>query len=282
MWTHDPRAHEAMTAPGTRLPLETFLAERAPEIASELTAAAGTIAAVTAHMRANLGRHPELATQVDRLAGVIPADIADQTADARQAVATEAEQFAADIKARWIAAEDPPLVDEIDDLLAEISGALSTLRRPGPEALRATADEMDRLARQTAHLDGVEQQYVPWALGAGVLFVLGLSVFFYPALLDDTLLASPWTILLCLGALPAVGIHYSRRVLPRSQTDTAIDQLNAMHFAPLGGLYFPASDTPANDTPACVVITGPAPERTDGQQARDERRRHRDRVGPFW
>ena len=277
MWTHDPGARDAMTAPGTRLPLETFLAERAPEIASELTAAAGTIAAITSHLRANLGRHPELATQVDRLAGGIPSDVAGLDADARRGIATEAEGLAEDIKNRWISADDPPLVDEIDDLLAEIAGALSTLRRPGPEALRASAAEIDRLTRETAHLDGIEQRYVPWAIGAGVLFILGLSFFLYPALLDDTVLASPWTILICLGALPAVGIHYSRKVLPRSQTDSAIDQLNRMHFAPLGGLYFPAGDAAA-----CVVITGPAPEKTEGQQARDERRQHRERVGPFW
>ena len=266
-----------MTAPGQRLTLEAFLAERAPEIAGELSAAASTIHDTTAYLRAALGRHPEIATQVTRLAEAIVPDVAELDAPTRRGIATEAERLAEDIKTRWISADDPPLVDEIDDRLADIAASINSLRRPGPEALRDTAAEIDLLARRTAHLDGIEQRYVPWAIAAGVLFVLGLSFLLYPALLDETVLASPWTILFCLGALPAVGIHYSRRVLPRSQTDGAIDQLNRLHFAPLGGLYFPAGDAPA-----CVVITGPAPEKTEGQQARDERRKHRERVGPFW
>ncbi|MFK7942865.1 MAG: hypothetical protein AB8B85_08150 [Paracoccaceae bacterium] len=263
--------------PGTRLSLEAFLAERAPEIANELRGAADELHHVAGYLGAALGRHPELAMQVSRLGNAVPTDIPDMEAEARRAVATEANQLAADIKARWIAAEDPPLVDEIDDRLAEISGALETLRRPGPEALQATADEIDRLARQTTHLDGIEQRYLPWALGAGVLFVLGLSFFFYPSLLEATPFASIWTILACLGALPAVGIHYARAVLPRTETDTSIDRLNRQHFIPLGGLYFPKSAGPA-----CVVIIAPAATRSDGDQAREERRRHRERLGPFW
>lgn len=265
------------TIPGTRVTLEAFLRERAPEIAGELTRAAEDIARVTAHLGTALGRHPELATQVARLAAAVPQDVATLEAPERNTAITEAERLAEDVKARWISADDPPMVDEIDDRLAEIHAALQTLRRPGPEALRATAADIDRLARSTAHLDGIERGYIPWALGTGLLFVLGLAVFFFPALLDDTALASPWTILICLGALPATGLHYHRRVLPRTRTDTAIDALNRDHFVPLGGLYFPAGEIPA-----CVVIIAPARERSEGDQARAERRGHKDKMGPFW
>lgn len=264
-------------APGRRVNLETFLAERAPDIADDIRGAAETIAAVTAYLGAALGRQPALATQVGRIADAIPRDVASLDAAARNAAATEAERLAEDVKARWISAEDPPLVDEIDDRLAEIHAALQTLRRPGPEALRATAAEIDRLARSTAHLDGIEQHYLPWAIGTGVLFILGLAIFFFPTLLSGTALASPWTILVCLGALPATGLHYHRRVLPRTQTDTAIDALNRDQFVPLGGLYFPAGEAPAS-----VVIIAPAPERSEGAQARAERRGHKDKMGPFW
>lgn len=266
-----------MTEPGTRLSLEAFLDLRAPDIADELARAAETLSDTTAYLLAALDGEAELATQVRRLGEAIPPDIAALDAPARQQIASEAEALTADIKSRWIAAETPPLVAEIDDRLAEISTAITTLRRPGPEALRATAAEIDRLARRTAHLDGIEHQYVPWAAGGAVLFILGLAVIVYPALLEGTPLASPWTILICLGALPGVGIHYARRVLPRSQSDTAIDELNRMHFAPLGGLYFPAAERPA-----AVIVIGPPPDRTEGDAARDERRRHRERVGPFW
>ena len=257
--------------------LDSFLAERAPEIAGELAAAVACIHDVADYLGRSLGRHPELATQVQRLAQSVPEDAVHADARTRTQFATEAGQLSEDVKSRWIEAEDPPLVAEIDDLLAEINGALNTLRRPGPEALRATAAEMDLLARRTAHLDGIEQRYLPWAIGAALLFVLGLTFLLIPSLLTGTPLASFWTILVCLGALPGLGLYYARTVLPRSETDTAIDALNREHFIPLGGLYFPASEGPA-----CVVVTAPPPTRTEGAQAREERRRHRDRVGPFW
>lgn len=261
-----------------RLPLDVFLALRAPLLQEDLRAERARLHDVTGYLGRHLGRQPDLATQVARLGDALPEEIAELPDTERRAAVTEAERLAADIKARWIAAEDPPLVEEIDDRLAEIADALGRMRRPGPEALRDAAQRIDRLGRAGASLDGLEQRYLPWAMGGGVLFLIGLMLMVNPGLLDHIpFLASFWTILFCLGALPAVGIHYARTVLPRSRADTEIDEINRDHFVPVGGLYFPAGEGPA-----CVVTLGDMPEMTPGQQARAERRSHREKVGPFW
>lgn len=267
-----------MSLADQKMSLEAFLALRAPELQEDLGAERGRLMAVTRYLGEHLARHPDLATQVRRLGDAVPDDIADLDDATRRAAVTEAEKLASDVKARWIAADAPPLVDEVDGHLDDVADALARMRRPGPEALREAARRIDRLGRIGAQMEGIEHRYLPWVIGGAVLFVAGLVLFFAPGLLNRVpFLASFWTILICLGALPAVGIHYARRVLPRSQADTEIDQINREYFIPYGGLYFPESEGPA-----CVITLRDSPKQTEGAKAREERRRHRNRSGPMW
>ena len=273
----DAPANSTPLEPGQRLPLDAFLAARSADLEADLGAEADRIQRVTGYLISHLNQQPELATQTQRLANAVPHSIATAAEADRLAALDEARHLAQDIKDRWVKADNPPLVEEIDDRLADIAKALETLRRPGPEAIRAAAADIDRLSRQTRHLEDIEQRYIPWGIGAGLLFVFGIWILVNPALLAGTPLASFWTIIFCLGALPATGVHYSRKVLPRSRADHEIDQLNRKHFVPLGGLYFPEGQNPA-----AVVTIPPPPRQSEGDQARAERRGHRDKAPPAW
>ena len=267
-----------MSEAGERLPLETFLARAAPRIDSDLSADAAKLAQIADHLTAHLDDHPELAAQVQKLRATLPEDIAGSEPDARARAAQEAEKITADIKQRWIEADHAPLVEEIDSHLEAIASALTRLRSPGATALREAALRIDQLSRQHAELDGVERFYGPWAIGSMILFLIGVVLFLWPSLFAATpILGSFWTILFCLGALPAVAAHYAWTVKPRTRADAEIDRLNRTHFLPYGGLYFPEGEGPA-----CVVTVSQAAPKDAREQALEERRGHKERARRNW
>lgn len=262
---------------GEKLTLEAFLARIAPQVEEDLSVQLDRLHGVLDHLLTHLNTEPGLAAQVARLGTTIPLALASAPQNARNQAIAEARHLAADIKQRWIEADEPPLLQEIDDHLASISDVLDRLERPGAEGLRGAAARIDRLGRIGIELDGIEQRILPWALGAAGLFLLGLILFFAPGLfVGMPVLGKSWTVIFCLAALPVIGIGYAFRVMPRSRADAEIDALNRTHFVPHGGLYFPEGDTAAG------VITIPSPVKSEGQQAREERRRHRDKIGPLW
>lgn len=113
---------------------------------------------------------------------------------------------------------------------------------PAAEA-RAAAARIDELSRIGNAMEGIERRFLPWAVGAGIAFVAGLILFFFPSMVPR------WATTLCLGALPAVVVTYAFKVRPRSRADAQVEALNIQHFLPHGGLYF-AEGT----RPACVVV----------------------------
>ena len=266
-----------MSEAGTRLKLEDFLTRVAPGIDSDVGARIKRVHGIATHLSAHLGAHPDLAAQVSKLRETLPETLGAAPEAERSRATAEARLIAADIKSRWIEAEDAPLVDEIDDHLEEIDKALDQIRRPGIDGLRAAAARIDLLGRRVQGLDGIEQRYLVPAAIAGVLFVIGLVLLFLPGQgVAMPVLSGGWGLVACLGALPAVILHYAFRVLPRSRADAEAEDLNREHFLPNGGLYFPEGDRPA-----CVVLVNWPPERTEGQIAREERRQRKEKLGPW-
>ena len=139
--------------------------------------------------------------------------------------------------------------------------------------LRRAAADMDRLARQ-ADADGdIERRFLPWAIVAAVLFVIGLVTFFTPG----TLGSGP--MMLCMAALPGVLAVYAWRIRGRTALDYQISELNKLHFLPNGGIYFPPSDQPAGVV--LVDWTPPEEERPLSEAPRDPRK-SKDRRDPMW
>jgi hypothetical protein len=64
--------------------------------------------------------------------------------------------------------------------------------------------------------------------------------------------------------------------MPRSRADAEIDRLNRAHFVPNGGIYFPEGDGPAR-----VVRIEAPPVRSDGEIARAERRKTKEKLTPW-
>lgn len=268
-----------MKGAGEKLTLEAFLARIAPELDDNLDRKAADLRAVADHLSDHLAEEPALQAQVSKFRAALPTGLATMSDDQRLRTVKEAGRAIEDIRTRWIDADAPPLVDEIDMRLDEMRTGLETLRLPGPDRLRDAARQIDRLGRVGAALENAELRYLPWTAGAAVLFVIGMTLFLAPGLVASIpMLGSFWTVIFCLGALPAVAIHYAWAVLPRSRADAEIDALNQSHFMAHGGLYFPETPT----TSAGVVIVGPLPALSDGAQARKERRAHREKLGPFW
>jgi len=254
-----------------KVPLDRFLARIDPDAA--YAEARDGLARVTDRLLAHLGRHPDLAAQVRRLRETVPDDPAVLPLPRRPAARRLAEGLIDDLAEKWIAADDPPLVEEIDARLREARAALSALTGADPATLRETAAEIDRLAARTRHLDDVERRYLPWAGGAGALFVLGVVLLFNPGLLAWLPVdLGFWPVLACLLAFPAVAFLFARRVLPRTRADTAIDALNQQHFLPHGGLYFPAGPGPAG----VILVDYTPPDRDAPADPRKVRARHRE------
>ena len=267
-----------MRQPGEKLTLDAFLSHAAPKIDDDAHAQVAELHDIADHLLAHLSEQPELAAQISKLRATIPADLADADTARRQTQTAEANRIASDIKRRWIEADNAPLVEEIDDHLERIAAALEHLRRPAAERLREAAAEIDRQARVGTALEGIERQFLPWAVLSGVLFLIGLVLFLAPGVVTGLpMLSSFWTILICLGALPLLCVIYARRVLPRTVADQKIEALNLRHFVPLDGLYFPEGETSAG-----VVLIPPPPTKTEGTQAREEREQHRRKARGGW
>lgn len=260
---------------GERLTLEAFVARARPKLDAGLGQHLARLQEIADHLLQHLGAEPELAAQVTAFRDALPEQLASAERAERLAAVTEAERLVADIKARWIAAENPPLVDEIDERLAEIGAELEHLRHPGTEALDEAASQIDRLGRVGAGMEGIERRYLPWAAAGAIMFVIGLVLFLWPGLMRLVpALASFWTIMVCLIVLPCVAVHYALTVMPRSRADAEIDTLNRAHFVPLGGLYFPEGEKAA-----CVITIDPPKPKSEGEIAREERETNARRAG---
>ncbi|MEM7057970.1 MAG: hypothetical protein AAF557_10315 [Pseudomonadota bacterium] len=267
-----------MTNIGDKVTLAAFLATVDERINADTCAALEAMQARLTEIKAALLTEPEILAQVDKLATTLPPDLAGSGFSERQTAARIATDLIEDLKERWIAAENPPLVDQIDKHFKELTLNLAQLQRPDRPRLRTIASQMDRLAMAGIALEGVEKRYMPWAIGALVLFAIGIVLFFSPSLLDQVpALKSFTTIFICLGALPAVGAHFAFTIRPRTQADKEIDALNKEHFLPHGGLYFPAGEHPAS-----VVLIDWQPPEPEGPSHLDDPRKRRDPRDPAW
>ena len=151
------------------------------------------------------------------------------------------------------AGEKVPLEDFLRDLSADDAAEV-----------RIAATRIDEFARVGNALGGIEERFRPYAISAGGLFVLGLVLFFLPDLINR------WLSFACLIALPALCAVYAWKTRERTWADSDIDKLNKAHFLPLGGIYFPASDTPAGVIR--VDYTPPPPEPAPGSYPKDPRK----------
>lgn len=256
----------------TRITLDDFL--RRVDTARDLATTVERIHAVTDALLGHLQHHPDLAAQVRRLAETVPRDPATLDRTGRAKAKREALQRVDDLAEKWIAAKDPPLVDQIDTHLNTLKAALPGLTQADPTRLRQITAEIDRLAASVQHLDDADRRYVPWALAGAGLFAIGLGLIFAPSLLQIWPFNHlTWTIPLCLAVLPVVAVHFALRVMPRSRVDTEIDALNRKHFLPHGGLYFPPGPGPG-----CVMLVDMANHRAADSDI-DPRREIRRRWG---
>lgn len=252
-----------------RLPLDTFLEQI--DTQGDLGAIVAEITGVTERLTQHLSDHPDLAAQVQQLAETV-AEAKTATPEGRPAKQRQAQSIVDDLAEKWIAAENPPLVTEIDQHLNGLRASIARLTQSDPGTLRKAAIEIDRLSQSVRHLEHIDGRYIPWALGASVLFVIGIGLTFNPSILSTWPFNHlAWTIPACLGALPLVAVHFALKVMPRSRADTQIDALNRQHFLAHGGLYFPAGAHAA-----CVVLVdlaGHAPPDQSFDPRREIRRR---------
>lgn len=265
-----------MSVAGEKVPLDRFLQDAAGQIRQRAAEGIAQVRRVARHLEDNAPKEPEIRVQLARLLDLLPEDLADCDFDARRAVASEAQRLHDDLKERWIAADDPPLVDEIDDRLKEITHGLEALRAPDAGHLKTITGKIDRLTEQADGFGKIEKAYVPFARVAVGLFVLGMILLIFPATFSGVpVLSSLWTTLLCLVAIPALAVHYAWRALPRSRLDAQIEDLNQDHFVPLGGVYFAAGEEPAG----VVLIDWREAEEVPGLK---DPRKAQNRIGPLW
>ncbi|MEM9062003.1 MAG: hypothetical protein AAGD13_16195 [Pseudomonadota bacterium] len=245
-----------MSTAGESVSLDSFLADAEPRIRERIGEGVRSVRDVCGLMGRALDAEPELRRQVDRLRDLVSEDMIDQPHGARRAIAHDASALRGDIKRRWIDADAPPMVGEVDDHLAALSKAITGLTVGDADYLRGVARKIDALSAQAARFDGIERKFIPWAIGAGVLFLLGMALLMVPGLFGNTVRSlSMGPILLCFTALPVLGGVYAARVMPRTKADAEIEALNREHFLPLGGVYFAAGERPA-----CVVQVNLQPD----------------------
>lgn len=130
--------------------------------------------------------------------------------------------------------------------------------------VKTAAAKINDFARVGNAMGNVEERFKPYAIGAGVLFLLGLVLFFLPDLVNR------WFSFLCLIALPGLCAVYAFKTRRRTWADKDIEDLNKKHFLPHGGIYFPRSDTPAGVIR--VDYTAPPPEPPPGTYPKDPRK----------
>lgn len=265
-----------MTTPGEKLSLETFLAETGPAAQARIRDGMARIERVARHLLDHASTEPEIRAQLEQLLAPLKPGLAETDRQTRTAAAHEIETLRADLKQRWIDADAPPLVDEIDTHLAEITAGIEALRGPDPSELRTIAGRIDALSRRADAHGGLEARYLPWAKVAAAIFVLGLALLIFPRSFPGVpLLSSNWLVILCLGAFPAVAIAYARAALPRSRLDAEIESLNQQYFVPFGGIYFSADTGPPS------IIRVPIPDPDPDQGVPRDPRKDRHRISPW-
>ncbi|MEM6624412.1 MAG: hypothetical protein AAF674_19485 [Pseudomonadota bacterium] len=269
-----------MTTEPERQSLSAFLAHAGPGIDQAIVAGRQGALGVADYLVGHLHSEPELTAQMDKFRDALPADLTGQPLSVRAGIVRTAKAVLADVKARWIAAENPPLVDEIDDRLGEIGRHLEEVERPHTDQLSDAARQIEDLANQTADLESVEQRLLIPAVGAVLLFLLGLVLIIWPVIFRDKPPdTASFEVLACLSALPILAFYYAVKIKPRSQIDQRIDALNRQYFLPNGGIYFPTGPHGA-----CVMRVDwipPEPELPLDKAPRDPRK-NRDPEGRDW
>ncbi|MEM7189952.1 MAG: hypothetical protein AAF439_10105 [Pseudomonadota bacterium] len=256
---------------GEAVSLEAFVAEAIGDGTPQRDQHIAAIRDGAIDVLGHLGEDPDLSAQMQRLLSAVPGDLDDEGVDT---AARSAKTVLEDLRQKWTDAEDPPLVDQIDDRLAAFRKHIEGLVAPGPSAMTEAARKIDRLGEVGQRMEGIDARFRNWALGAGVLFLIGLALFFDPRLGAGLPLSPMLIALLFIGALPVVAVIYALRVMPRSRADNEIDALNRTHFLPYGGIYFPAGDAPAR---VIRVDWTPPPE-----PKHKDPRKAQERAGRSW
>lgn len=265
-----------MSVAGEKVPLDRFLQDAAGQIRQRAAAGIAQVRRVARHLDANAPNEPEIRAQLTRLLDVLSEDLADRDFVARRGAEADARRLHGDIKERWIAADNPPLVEEIDERLAEIADGLKALRAPDAGQLKTIAERIDRLSQQADAFGKIEARYIPFARVSAGLFFLGMVLLIFPSQFRDVpVLSSLWATLFCLTAFPALAIHYAWHAMPRSKLDAEIEALNQEHFLPLGGIYFAAGAEPAG-----VILVNW--RKSDESAVLQDPRKAQNRIGPLW
>lgn len=266
-----------MSEAGEKVSLDQFVSEAENAVRARIRAGIGQVTSTAQHLLRHANGHAELCVQLEQLIAVLDAGLEAADQATREAVAHEAEALRKDLKERWISASNPPLVDEIDGHLGDISTGLEAMQSPDTGALRKIARKIDGLADQAERFGDIEKRFVGLALGSGVLFFVGLVLLIFPrTFLDVPFLSSMWVIIGCMAAFPAVAVSYAYQAMPRSRLDAEIEELNQRHFVPLGGVYFAAVQMPAG-----VIRVNYTPPEEETSAVKDPRK-EKNRIGPLW
>ena len=258
-----------MNSVGDKVSLSAFLAHVDAALPGRIEGVLASLQDRLDYLRAALTREPEIRAQVDKLSSILPATLSSAGLSERQVASRISADLINDLKERWIDAQDPPLVDEIDAHFRALNADLDRLQQPGRQELQAIAAQIDGFAAPGTAIEGIEKRYLPWGIGAAILFLLGLVMVFIPAALHHIrILNGFWPILVCFGALPALGMHFAYTIRHRTRADQKIDALNKEHFLPQGGLYFPAGATPAG----VVLVEWTPPEKPEPGALKDPRK----------
>lgn len=118
---------------------------------------------------------------------------------------------------------------------------LAELSDEAAGAARVAANKMDDLERTVDDVRDIESRYGWVAALAGLAFVLGAVIVFYPSELvqpiSDAL--GPFVITMMVISLGLVGLAYGFVVRRRSAVDATKQDLNREHFVPHKAYYFP-------------------------------------------
>lgn len=266
-----------MSAAGEKVSLDQFVSETEGAVRARILAGIERIQSTAEYLLRHSRGQTEISVQLEQLITLIKPGLETGDQETRGRIAHEAEALRTDLKQRWISAQNPPLVDEIDTRLNDITIGLEALKSPDTTGLRKIARQIDGLAEQAERFGGIEQRFIRLAMGAAVLFGIGLILLIFPRTFDGTpFLSSIWTIIGCMLAFPAVAVFYAYKVLPRSRLDAEIEALNQRHFVPLGGVYFAAGIAPAG-----VIRVTYTPPEDDASEVKDPRK-EKHRIGPMW
>ncbi|MCB1511231.1 MAG: hypothetical protein KDJ36_10040 [Hyphomicrobiaceae bacterium] len=149
-------------------------------------------------------------------------------------------------------------------------------RLPAGEAaeLRVEAARIDGFERYALPVRGIEQRLWRPFLATSVMFACGLILF----VADNRHLTFTFgwlgdvTLIVLLGALPALAAYYAYRIRWRTKADKFAFDINAKHFAPRGAIYFPAAEPDA--TPVVVIV--------DAERAYKPTPTKNDKLKPGW